>query len=140
MGLLEGIISLVGIGDALTGGIKTVELKVNHAKNLEELYDEIKDVPFRLGAPVIAKGHGVGNVIAYPAIDKNNQVQIWYYRKKFMICRSEFPAGNKNFFMSIALDTLTEGITSISGAVGNNKQICNQLVEEMGEKLNSMDL
>ena len=140
MGLLDGLIGAFGIADALSGGIKTVELNVTKAKGIKELYEEIKDIDFKVGEPFIAKGAGVGDVIAFPAFDKNNQIQIWYYRKKFLICRSVHIAGNKNFFASMALDSLTDGITSLSGTFGDNKKICNQLVEEMGAQLNAMDL
>ena len=140
MGLLNALTSIIGIGDALGGGLKVVDLNVTKAKNIQELYDEIKDIEFKVGEPFIDKVPGAGNVIAFPALDKNNQVQIWYQRKKFFICRGEHIAGNKKFMASMALDSLTDGLTALSGSIGKNKDICNQLVVEMADKLNAMDL
>ena len=140
MGLLNAITSIIGIGDALGGGLKIVDLNVTKAKNIQELYDEIKDVEFKVGAPFIDKLPGAGTIIAFPALDKNNQVQIWHQRKKFFICRGEHIAGTKKFMASMALDSLTEGITALSGSMGKNKAACNQLVEEMGAMLNAMEL
>ena len=140
MGLFTAFSGAIGIADALSGGLKVVELDVKKAKDIPELFEEIKDIPFKAGEPFIDKVAGAGKVIAFPAIDKNNQVQIWFRRKKFIICRSESPAGTKKFLSSMALDSLTSGLSSLSGSIGSNKELCNSLVEEMAAQLNSMDL
>ena len=140
MGLFGDIAGIAGIADALSGGIKTVELKVTKAKDIKQLYELIKDKEFKIGAPFLGKVAGAGTVIAFPALDKNNQVQIWFRRKKFMICRSETPAGTGKFLGSMALDSLSDGLTGLSGTFGSTKEMCNKLVEEMGAELNAMNL
>ena len=140
MGFLNTVTSAIGIADALTGGMKVVDLDVKHCKDIYELYDKVKDLDFPLGKPRIEKVAGLGDAIAYPALDKNNQVQIWYQKKKFFICRNPNIAGGKKFLASMGLDSLTEGLTGLSANFGDKKALCNQLVEEMAAKLNTMDL
>ena len=140
MGIFGDLAGIAGIADALSGGIKTVELNCTKAKDIKQLYEMIKDVEFKVGEPFLGKVPGAGTVIAFPALDKNNQVQIWFRRKKFMICRSESLAGTGKFLGSVALDALTDNITSLSGTFGSTKEMCNKLVEEMGAQLNAMDL
>ena len=140
MGLFDFVTGTIGVADALSGGLATVELNITGCSSIKELYEKLKDVEWKIGEPFVDKGAGVGDVIAWPAFDKNNQVQIWYYRKKFVICRSTHIAGNKNFMASMALDSLTDGLSSLSGSLGGKKDICNQMVKEMGEQINGMNL
>lgn len=117
----------MGIGEML--GVKTLklELKGNYA-SLEELLDAMKNVKFEAGVPTITK-HGIGKVIVFPPIDRNNQVWITGAKGKFTIARSTEVAGLGNMAKNAALDALTDGWSSMSGAFGNKKKRCMELVD-----------
>ena len=140
MGLFDGITGAIAVADALSGGYENAELNITKAKSIKELYEAIKDVEFEAGTPVVEKAAGLGDVIAFPPLDKNNQVQIYLKKGKFTIMRSSNVAGKKAFGRSVLLDSMTDGITGLSGNFGSKKEMCNHLVEVIAEQLNGMDL
>lgn len=81
----------MGFGEMM--GVKNVklELKGNYA-SLEELLEAMKDVKFEAGVPELTK-HGIGSVIVFPPVDRNNQVWITGAKGKFTILRSAEVAG-----------------------------------------------
>lgn len=117
----------MGFGEMM--GVKNVklELKGNYA-SLEELLEAMKDVKFEAGVPELAK-HGIGSVIVFPPVDRINQVWITGAKGKFTILRSAEVAGLGNMAKNAALDVLTDGWSSMSGAFGNKKKRCMELVD-----------
>ena len=125
----------MGIGEML--GVKNVklELKGNYA-TLAELLEAMKGVTFEAGKPELTK-HGLGQVIVFPPLDRNNQVWITGAKGKFTIMRSAEVAGLGNLAKNAALDALSDGWTSLSGVIGDKKKHCMELVDitarEIGE-------
>lgn len=117
----------MGFGEMM--GVKNVklELKGNYA-TLEELLGAMKDVKFEAGVPELTK-HGIGSVIVFPPVDRNNQVWITGAKGKFTIMRSSEVAGFGNMAKNAALDALTDGWSSVSGAFGSKKKRCMELVD-----------
>ena len=110
-------------------GVKNVklELKGNYA-SLAELLDAMKNVKFEAGVPELTK-HGIGSVIVFPPVDRNNQVWITGAKGKFTVMRSAEVAGLGNMAKNAILDSLTDGLSSMSAAFGNKKKRCMELVE-----------
>lgn len=117
----------MGIGEML--GVKNVklELKGNYA-SLAELLEAMQNVKFEAGVPQLTK-HGIGSVIVFPPVDRNNQVWITGAKGKFTVIRSAEVAGLGNVAKNAMLDSLTDGWSSVSGAFGNKKKRCMELVE-----------
>lgn len=118
----------MGLGEML--GVKNVKLnlKGNYEK-IEELFEAIKELKFEAGQPAYVK-HGFNPVIVFPELDRNNQVWIMNAGKgKYQVMRSAEVAGLDNVLKNAVLDELTDGITSLSGAFGNKKKRCMELVE-----------
>ena len=110
----------MGLGEMM--GVKNVklELKGNYA-TLADLLEAMKDIQFEAGVPELTK-HGIGAVIVFPPVDRNNQVWITGAKGKFTIMRSAEVAGLGNMAKNAVLDTLTDGWSSMSGAFGNKKK------------------
>lgn len=117
----------MGFGEMM--GVKNVklELKGNYA-TLAELLEAMKTVTFEAGPPELTK-HGIGSVIVFPPVDRNNQVWITGAKGKFNVMRSAEVAGLGNMAVNAVLDTLTDGLSSMSGAFGNKKKRCMELVD-----------
>ncbi len=118
----------MGLGEML--GVKNVKLnlKGNYEK-IEELFEAIKELKFEAGQPACVK-HGFNPIIVFPELDRNNQVWIMNAGKgKYQVMRSAEVAGLDNVLKNAVLDELTDGITSLSGAFGNKKKRCMELVE-----------
>lgn len=117
----------MGLGEIM--GVKNVklELKGNYA-SLAELLEAMKNVKFEAGIPELTK-HGIGSVIVFPPVDRNNQVWITGAKGKFNVMRSAEVAGLGNMMKNAALDALTDGISSMSGAFGGKKKRCMELVD-----------
>ena len=117
----------MGLGEMM--GVKNVklELKGKYA-TLAELLDAMKDVKFEAGIPELTK-HGIGSVIVFPPVDRNNQVWITGAKGKFTVMRSAEVAGLGNMAKNAILDSLTDGLSSMSGAFGNKKKRCMELVD-----------
>ena len=88
----------------------------------------MQNVKFEAGVPQLTK-HGIGSVIVFPPIDRNNQVWITGAKGKFTVMRSAEVAGLGNVAKNAMLDSLTDGWSSVSGAFGNKKKRCMELVE-----------
>ena len=99
----------MGLGEMM--GVKNVklELKGNYA-TLADLLEAMKDIQFEAGVPELTK-HGIGA------------------KGKFTIMRSAEVAGLGNMAKNAVLDTLTDGWSSVSGAFGNKKKRCMELVD-----------
>ena len=117
----------MGLGEMM--GVKNakLELKGNYA-TLADLLEAMRDIQFEAGVPELTK-HGIGAVIVFPSVDRNNQVWITGAKEKFTIMRSAEVAGLGNMAKNAVLDTLTDGWSSMSGAFGNKKKRCMELVD-----------
>ncbi len=93
------------------------------------MYEAIKAISFEAGEPFCAK-HGFTSVIAFPQLARNNQVWILSAGKgKYQVMRSSEVVGVGNVLKNAILDDLTDGLTSITGALGSKKKRCMELVD-----------
>lgn len=118
----------MGIGELL--GIKSAKLNLKgNYETVDALYEAIKGIKFEAGVPALVK-HGFNQVIVFPELDRNNQVWIMDIGKgKYQVMRSSEVAGVGNVLKNAILDDLTDGLTSMSGAFGNKKKRCMELVD-----------
>ena len=125
-------------------GIKQVKITTSKNYSMEELYEAIKDHEFTPGKPELVN-QGYAKIIAFPAIDKNNQCQItqgWFTGKegnKFTVMRAE-EAGIGNMWKNAIVDDLTGGITALGKLGGKNNQLAQKQVDEVVAELNKMGL
>ena len=125
-------------------GIKQVKVETKNSYSMESLYEAIKDHEFAPGKPELVK-NGFAYVIAFPAIDRNNQCQItqgWFKGKegnKFTVMRNE-QAGTENLVKNAILDDLTRGFSSLGKLGGKNNKLAQEQVDQVVAELKSMDL
>lgn len=128
----------MGLGELL--GVKQVKLVLKGNYTLEQLADKLKDVEFEAGKAQLVK-HGFGSMIVFPQLDRNNQVQILSAGNgKFVVSRGVQPAGLENMAANIALDKLTGGLSSMSGAFGDTKKRCMELVTKTADQINALGI
>ncbi len=127
----------MGIGDML--GVKTIKITTSQPYSLEEFYERIKDVAFEAGKPEYVK-NGFAYIIAFPELDRNNQVQITGSKGKFYVMRSTQPAGLTKMISNMALDDVTDGLTSLSAAFGGTKKRCLELTQNAADVITAMHL
>lgn len=119
-------------------GVKQVKIETKTVATIDELYEKIKDVKFDAGEPYVADS-GLNHLIAFPEIDRNNQVQIMRtHDYKFVVLRSVSPVGR--VLDNIMLDSLTDGWSSMSAGVGNKKKRCIESVTEVSDKILALNL
>jgi hypothetical protein len=120
-------------------GIKIKRIKTANNYTIEEFFEAIKDKPFTAGEPFLTK-HGFIKMIAFPALDSRNQVQIIYAGKnKFQVQKSE-EAGIGNAVANSVIDDLTGGISGLKGMVGKNSKRCEELVDITVKELEALGL
>lgn len=126
-------------------GVKTKTLKTSGSYTLEELYEKIKDTEFSAGTPSYEK-YGPAFIITFPALDRQNQVQIISNviggkkpSQKFTIQKAE-ELGLGTSLVNDALSMLTGSLFNLGSMVTNNAKRCEELVEEIYDQLVAMDL
>ena len=125
-------------------GIKQIKVTTKENYSMQSLYEKIKDEPFSAGKPELVK-HGFAWIIAFPAVDRNNQCQItqgWFKGEegsKFTILKAE-QAGTENMLKNAALDSLTNGWSSISKIGGKNCKLVEKQVEDTAKEFNALGL
>ena len=125
-------------------GIKQIKITTKENYSIQSLYERIKDEQFSAGKPELVK-HGFNWLIAFPAVDKNNQCQIiqgWFKGEegqKFTVLKAE-QAGTENMLKNAALDSLTNGWSSISKIGGKNCKLVEKQVEDTVKELNALGL
>ena len=124
-------------------GVKIKNITTEQEYTIEGFYEAIKDKEFTAGVPSVVK-HGFVNLIAFPAIDKQNQVQIIKNgfsetSRKWSIQKAE-EAGIGNMATNMALDQLTGGLFGWGKIVGSNSKKCEQLVDATAEELKALNL
>ncbi len=128
----------MGIADLL--GVRSEKLQLQgNIQTMEELYELIKDVPFEAGVPEL-HNTGFARIIIFPQLDRNNQVQIMGSRGKFTVNRSIQPAGLKNMLVNDMLNEISDGWSSMSGAMGDTKKLCMMLVTKTAETINALGI
>jgi len=128
----------MGLGDALGVRQEKLVLKGNYP-TIQDLYEAIKGVTFEAGTPSLVKD-GLAWVIAFPQIDRNNQVQILGSKNKYCVTRSAQPAGVGKMISNMALEHLTGGLTGFSAAFGNSKKLCMELTTKTAETINALGI
>ncbi len=129
----------MGLGDMLGIRQEKVMFKGSFA-NVSELFEAIKDVEFEAGKPALVKS-GPAFVLVFPQLDRNNQVQILPGLKgSFIVTRSTQPAGLGNMIKNDLLNAATDGWSTMSGAMGNTKKRCMELVTKTAETLRALDI
>ncbi len=124
-------------------GFKIKKVKLQNAYTLEALFEKIKDTEFAAGKPEWVK-HGLAYVIAFPALDSHNQVQILSASMKkesdtFQVLKME-QAGLNNTAKNILFENLTDGLLGIRSVMGKNAKEIVVLVEKTAEQLGNMGL
>lgn len=127
----------MGIGEIL--GVRTIKISTSSPYSLEEFFEKIKDTPFDAGKPALVKD-GLTYVIAFPQIDRNNQVQIIGNKGLFYVQRSVQPAGIDKMVANMALEKLTDGLTGLSGAFGGAKKKCMKPAQNTADIILAMNL
>lgn len=126
-------------------GVKTKTLKTANPYTVEELYEKIKDAEFAAGAPTCQK-YGPSFIITFPALDRQNQVQIISNSvggkkpsQKFTVQKAE-ELGLKKSLVNDALSMLTGSFSNLGSMVTSNAKRCEELVEETYDQLVAMEL
>lgn len=122
----------MGLGEMM--GIKQVKLKLKgDYPKMKDLYEAIKDLDFEAGKPKLV--NQIADVIAFPELDRNNQVQILGSKNKYYVSRSVQPAGFDKLIENQVLEELSDGWSSMSAAFGKTKKRCMELVDSTVETL-----
>ncbi len=124
-------------------GFKMKTVKFQQAYTLEQLYEAIKDTEFAAGKPGLVK-HGLATIIAFPALDSHNQVQIISTSMKkesnsYRVMKAE-AAGVSNAVGNMAIDKITDGLFGLRSVMGKSAKKIEQLVEDTAEQLGKMGL
>lgn len=124
-------------------GVKVKTIKTTQSYTLEGFYEAIKDKPFSAGVPALVK-HGLATIIAFPALDRQNQVQIILgtmskESQKFMIQKAQ-EAGLGNLAGNMVIDSLTKGAFGWGAIIGSTSKRCEELVEITCKELNDLNL
>lgn len=127
----------MGIGEMF--GVKQIKIETKTKMSIQEFYEKIKDVHFDAGEPQLVK-NGFAWLIAFPEVDRNNQVQILGDKGKFYVTRAVQPAGLDKLVKNIALEQLTDGWSGMSAAFGDKKKLCMHLTELAAETIKKLDL
>ena len=126
-------------------GVKTKTLQTSGSYTLEEIYTKIKDVEFAAGTPSCQK-YGPSFIITFPALDRQNQVQIISNAvggkkpsQKFTVQKAE-ELGLGKSLVNDALSVLTGSLFNLGSMVTDNAKRCEELVEETYDQLVAMNL
>ncbi len=124
-------------------GFKYKKVKLQNSYTLEALFEQIKDTEFAAGKPSLVK-HGLATIIAFPALDSHNQVQILPGSIKkesntFQVLKAE-EAGVDTMVKNGLLELLTDDLIRIRSVAGKNAKNIVTMVEETAEKLGNMGL
>lgn len=125
-------------------GIKQVKVTTKESYSMQSLYERIKDEQFSVGKPELVK-NGFAWVIAFPAVDRNNQCQItqgWFKGEegnKFTVLKAE-QAGTENMLKNAALDSLTNGWSSVNKVFGKNSKLVEQQVVDTAKEFEALGL
>jgi hypothetical protein len=126
-------------------GIKQIKVVLKNDYTTDTLFEAIKDHEFTPGKPKIVK-HGFTNIICFPELDRQNQVQIIPGMTqgakpgpKWTVMKAE-AAGMDNLAKNVAMSALTNGWGNMGSIVGKNSKLCEKQVEEVAKELQEMGI
>lgn len=125
-------------------GIKQKKVETQNSYSMESLFEAIKDHEFTPGAPKLVK-QGFALIIAFPEVDRNNQVQItqgWMKGpegNKFTILKAE-AAGVDNMAKNMVIDSLTNGWGSMGKLGGKNCKLAEEQVDAVVAEFTALGL
>lgn len=113
----------MGLSEVL--GLKSIKLSLQgYYENILQLYDAIKELNFgEAGSPNVIP-FMAGNLIVWPEIDEENQVQIFGKNNKFTLQRSSQPACGSMVAKNLALSSGTENMSGASSFTKRSKKVC----------------
>ena len=121
-------------------GVKLIKLKLKNTYTTEEFYEKIAGTSFEAGTPELVK-YGPAYVIAFPEVDRNNQVQIQADGKgKIYVQRAVTPIGLDKQLRNEMLEDLSCGISGLYALGGKKKKLCMALVDKTAAQLEAMGL
>ncbi len=124
-------------------GFKLKKVKFNKGYTIEELFDVIKDREFEAGRPSIER-QGFGYLISFPALDSQNQVQVFPATMKkqpnvYQVLKGE-EAGLNRMFGNDLNSIVFDEFFGFRNRGGKNKKTTEQLVEVTARELEAMGL
>lgn len=126
-------------------GVKIKSFTTNQEYTLEELFEAIKDKTFTAGKPSLTK-QGLGYIITFPAIDRNNQVWVLPKQLKAGAPCSKWSvqkgteAGTANQVEGLVAHQLSGGWSGFSGTFGKKAKEAEKQVEITCEELAALGL
>lgn len=109
-------------------GVKQCRVEAGGCQTLEDLFVKIRDLTFAAGKPEIYRKE---DVIAFPAIDDKNQVQIFGEKGRFMVIRSTMPTG---------MGWKEAPSEKIPATAGGRKKMCIELCQKTADQINALNL
>ena len=120
-------------------GNKTVRVKVQKDYTADEFYEIIKDHPFAAGKPEKIR-YMMTDRIVFPALDKNNQIQIMKTGQKTWSVTKQEEARGETLLANAALRGAIGWLTDIPKMFGENAKKAVALVEQTAKELEGMNL
>ena len=126
-------------------GIKKVKVVLKNDYTVDTLFEAIKDHEFTPGKPKLVK-HAFTNVICFPEVDRQNQVQIIPAMTqgakpgpKWTIMKAE-AAGLENVAANVAVEVLTDGWGNLGSLGGSNSKLCEKQVEAVAKEIQELGI
>ncbi len=126
-------------------GIKQKKVSTKNKYSVESLYEAIKDKEFTPGKPTLVS-QGLAKIIAFPAVDRNNQCQItqgWMVGgsegDKWIILKAQ-AAGIDNMAKNMVIDAVTNGWGSVGMLGGKNSKLVEQQVDAVVAEFEALGL
>ena len=120
-------------------GNKTVRVKVQKDYTADEFYELIKDHAFAAGKPEKIR-YMMTDRIVFPALDKNNQIQIMKVGQKTWAVTKQEEAKGETLLGNAALRGAIGWIADIPKMFGENAKKAIELVETTAKDLEAMNL
>lgn len=124
-------------------GVKIKKGKFSKAYTLETLIEAMKTKTWSGGEPSLVK-HGLGYVIVFPPIDRQNQVWLQLVGKeteKYQITLSHDLAGDYgNMAANAILSKVTGGLSNLGSAFGKKAKAGEEAVAKLAEELEASGL
>ena len=115
------------------------KLRLSKEYTIDELFELIKFADFEAGKPELVS-YGPKRWIVFPLIDRKNQIVVGGSMGEFYVQRSTCPIVSDNESPFNNVSTLKKYFGGIASVLSNHKQLCQNLVESVGEQINSMRL
>lgn len=120
-------------------GRKDVRVKVQKDYTADEFYEIIKDHPFAAGKPEKIR-YMMTDRIVFPALDKNNQIQIMKVGQKTWAVTKQEEAKGETLVGNAMLRGVFGWLIDIPKMFGENAKKAVELVETTAKDLESMNL